>query len=342
MTAQHDLSVLPGITPALRESLNAVGLHATSDLLRTNPPGLTARLPVVTVAQLRVWVTICRFVEIDGVTPAMAISLQAAGIDTLAELSKRTLAQLRAALSPLPAIPDDEALVRLLLEARRFDLTGVVNGTVVGSSGAPIAGAAVAGGGEAAVTDARGRFRLVGLRLGRPVAVTITNPGKAVRTFPSVAVHPSAALVGRSFRLPARSSAPTRLSALRGDTLPALGSAPVTTAAQSGAPTSDDLLVVVGFHANGDARAASLFLDFADGRFVVRTYRLPAAALPAGTATKHRLAPSAGGFVRARASARRVARQTRIRGIVKGVAGRAASPALVDKIAPRLLAAIGD
>jgi hypothetical protein len=291
MAGAFGITVLPGVGAATRAALAALDLHVTSDLLRTNRQGLAGLLPGLSMARIRTRQNTSRLLEVEGITPEAGIALQADGVDSPAELTRRSLSRLRGALAGLALPPCDEALAAMLLNARTLDLTGVVNGTVLEPRGRPLAGVQARAGGQQTESDGRGRSPLLRLRPGRPVTLTLSHPTRASRIVRNVAVHPSSALVGRRFRMSGLTASsppvPVRLSALRGDRLPPLGSAPITTEAQAGPPTGADLLAVIDFYANGDARAASLFLDFAEGRFVVRTYRIAAAALSPSTGRQH-------------------------------------------------------
>lgn len=343
MSAAIDVSTVPGISAATAGALRALGLPLGTDLLRANRKALASALTGVSLDQIRAWQAYCRFLEVPGMDADRAGRLQAAGIDSLPELVGKTLAQLRGVLSGASPPPDDEALLALLLAAQQLHLTDVINGTVIDSAARPLPGTVVRGGGKSVTSDASGRFRLVGLTPGRSVTLTLTHPAKAERLVNGVTPAPSSALKGRRFRLTGQPvPAPLRLSALRGDTLPPLSSAPVTTEAQTTPPSDDDVLVVVDFYANGDARASSLFLDFAAGRFVVRTYRLAEASLPAGTQPLDRLKPTVGSLAKTTASNRKVAQMARLRGVKAKLAALPPGPARVDLAAQLVLQALAD
>src|SRR4029453_10313929 len=135
------------------------------------------------------------------------------------------------------------------------------------------------------VSDARGRFRLRRLPLGRALQVVLEHPDFKATTQPS-SVAPPGVLRGEQFRLlpkPAHAAAPAAarvLSELNGDRLPDLGSAPFTTRAQTGAPSHRDVLCVQEFLAGGDVRLVSCLFDYDNGIFVVRTYRFEPTDLP--------------------------------------------------------------
>ena len=225
-----------------------------------------------------------------------------------------------------------------------FEREGFANvETVVASGNRVLAGADVHGGGRTVQSDARGRFRVTGLPTGVPLTLTISHPQKRAKTFVGVKAHPSAALIGRTFRLTGQPVPDRRLSSLQGDVLPPPGSAPITTEAQTGAPPAGDVLRLVNHYANGDGRAVSMFMDFAQGRFILRTYRLPKAALPAGLVLKDWLEQDAAGvWTKARASRRRLRRRQRLAAVKRAHAGQPISNALMDQAVTEVLAAASD
>ena len=109
---------------------------------------------------------------------------------------------------------------------------------------------------------------------------------------------------------------------------------------QTGAPPAGDVLRLVSLYGNGDGRVASMFLDFAQGRFIVRTYRLPMAALPAGIVLKDWLEPDSSGiWAKARASRRRLGRMQRLAAVKRAYAGPPPSRPIMDAAVAKVLAA---
>jgi hypothetical protein len=172
--------------------------------------------------------------------------------------------------------------------------------------------------------------------------VTIHRPDQGELIEPDVHAVRSAALTGRTFTLPGVPAAASDLTELAGDRLPPIGSAPITTAAQNAPPDPTDVLRVVQRYANGDARVASRFLDFAAGRFVRRTYRIAAADLPADLAPGDDLEHDAGGWQRRQVGARAIARRVRVRDVARTAKSGPLTPERIDLAAAQLLAALSD
>jgi hypothetical protein len=134
--------------------------------------------------------------------------------------------------------------------------------------------------GTRVVSDARGRFRIRRLPLGRELLVHLAHSDYNEKSVASARIVAHQVLVGEQFRLTRRSAttttAPRTLSELRGDLLPSPRGAAITTRAQTSAPAPNDLLRVFEVPAAGGARAVSRWLDYEAGVFIARTYRLTA------------------------------------------------------------------
>jgi hypothetical protein len=337
-----DVADIPTLSAAKASALRNIGLFTSADLNRTHRSGLLARVASISLAEIRRWQSFSRLLEIETITPDAARLLLAAGIESLDEFSSRTLVQLRAVVGGPPVGAADQTIVTWLMSAQRLRYTGVINGTVHSASVAAIEGATVKVGNEVGLTDARGRFRVVGLSLGTSYTVTIDHPTAGAKMFRKIVPSPSSALVGQRFKMPARLGVLGSLSALHGDSLPALGSAPVTTDVQTSPPDPKDVLRVVNFYADGDARAASRFLDFSAGRFVVRIYRIQKSSLPAGTAIRDDLVMTSGVWTKTHVSAGRLGRWARMAAVQRKTTGRTPTAQLVDKLTKELLAAFSD
>gem|GEM_PF-2837495 len=306
-----DIGSIPGITAAETAALARATLFTTSDLLRANRAAVLRREPAITPDRLRAWQGFAALCEIRDITPADAARLQAAGFGSPDEVAGADLARLRAALAGTA----DDTILSWVKDAVCLGHTGVINGTVTLRDGRPVEGAAVFAGGTAATTDARGRFRVIRLPLDRPAIGAIHHPALGARLAPKVPVLRTGALEGQSFVLPGRPQPPVALSERLGDRLPPLGGSTMTTRTEPGSPAPDDILMVISRHPGGDARAVSRFLDFAEGRFVRRIYRIPAAALPAGLQDGDDIEWTGSLWALARYSAREIARKTRLRGV---------------------------
>ncbi len=342
MSTPIDVADIPTLSAAAASALRNIGLFTSADLNRTNRQGLRARLPSISLAEIRRWQSFSRLLEIETITPTAVGLLVATGTESLDEVCSRTLDQLHTVLGGAPVSADTKTLVAWLMSAQHLRHTGVINGTVVSSAGTAIQGATVTAGGQSGLTDARGRFRLIGMTLGVRYTVAIEHPSAGAKIFKQIKAFPSSALVGQRFKMPASQAALQPLSALHGDLLPSLGSAPVTTDVQNSPPEPKDILRVVSFYANGDARAASRFLDFSAGCFVVRVYRIQKSQLPAGLAIRDDLSMDAGVWKKTHFSARQISCRARKLAVWSKVAGRAPTVQLVDKTIKQWIAASND
>lgn len=295
---------LSGIGPALAAAFNGLGVFTTGDLLRVERRRIAREVDGASVAQLRRWQAVSELLEVDGVTLAIAEGLVIRGVDSMDEMSGRPLSSLRDVVATMRAdgvidvVPSDDELVGWITEAVRFRHTGTLNGTVTGSGNAPLAGVSIVGAGQTVESDARGRFRLRGLPLGHPVLVYLEAHGYVAKTV-EVDAAPPKVVRGEQFRLSLRRAttpAERVLSELNGDELPPLAGAPVRQRAQNTAPPEHDILRVVEVLAGGDARVISRLFDYSEGVFVVRSYRLAPADLPAGIEAGEHLRFSAGAW----------------------------------------------
>lgn len=316
MSNPIDISILAGITPVIAADLRSLGFHTTADILRANRKPLVNAVSGLTMERLRSWQVFAQILEIAEIPVEVCGAVVSAGIGSLDEFASRSLSQLRGIVRAVPAMPapepTDDKLVEWLKDAVRLMAGGNLNGTVVTSAGVPIAGALAQCQGTEALTDERGRFRHTRLSLGVPLLVTISHPEFGVKRVSNVRASPQQACRGVRFVFPKRRIAPRALSALRGDRLPPVGTAPLRTAAQDRPPEPKDILRVVSRYKNGDAKAVSRFLDFVDGLFVVRTYRIPHAVLPDGAQNMDDLRQDGGKWILTKVTARDVAREQRV------------------------------
>lgn len=285
-----DIAAVPGVGAAEAAALAALGLHTTEDLLRTERGALVRRVPNLALIAVKGWQSVAELAQLRDLPLEDAARLHAAGFDGVAEVAGASVARLRAALPHL----DEEALLDLARDAVRLRHTGVVNGNVRLRDGTPVEGARAVVYGTEAVSDARGRFRVIRLPLDRAVVVTVHHASLGYRTWRAVPVVRPGALEGRTFELAGRRQVARVLSERRGDRLPPLAGSVVVTRAGSDAPGPEDVLAVLERRADG-VRVVSRFLDFEDGRFVRRTHTLPADAVPASASTGSTLAWSRSG-----------------------------------------------
>ena len=336
-----DIDQVPGLPVARLAALRAVGVFLTSDLLRSNRQGL-AKAIAAAVDDIRIWQSFCGLLEIEGLTPDAVRALLVAGVDRLDEFCGKSLSALRPILQAAPLNMSDDDIVATLMAARKLQYCGVLNGTVTTSSGQPLAGATASVAGQTVQSDLRGRFRIVGLRMNTSYSVSVEHPTRRGKIFERVTAHPSSALIGRKFVLTGRPGTLIRLSALRGDVLPEFGTAPVAVEMRTEPLAAEDCFVLSEFYSNGDGKLASLFMDFDQGRFVQRTYRIPKAELPAGCKLKDRMLLEGGRLKVAKITAGRIGRLTRVRAVKARFAGRVLTAAEREQKLRLLLKAISD
>jgi hypothetical protein len=278
---------LSGIAAQAAARLRRLGIHTTDDLLRADRRRLAGELAGVTVADVLAWQQVAELLEVRGVTLAQAEGLHANGVETLDELANMSLSALQALVARMRAdgvavgSPTDDQLAEWAKDAVLLRYTGTLNGTVVGPRGGPIRGVSVSCLGIDSRTDARGRFRLRRLPLGRAAQVALSHASYVSRTFETSNVVPSGVLAGESFQLTRKKKAtgavaPVVLSELAGDVLPPLEGASFTERVQTTAPSRADLLVVNELLQGGVVRAVSRLFDFDGTLHIVRAYRLPA------------------------------------------------------------------
>jgi hypothetical protein len=279
-------AALSGVSVQAAARLRKLGIHTTEDLLRADRRRLADKVPGVTVVDVLAWQQIAELLEVQGVTLAQAEGLHATGVETLDELASKSLSTVHALVAKMRAngvavgSPTDDQLVEWSKDALLLRHTGTLNGTVLGPRGGPIRGVVVRCMGIDGKTDARGRFRLRRVPLGRPALVSLSHARYVPVTAEARSVVPSGVLAGESFRLTRKkaggASAPSVLSELTGDALPPLDGASFTERVQTASPSKVDLLVVNELLQGGIVRVASRLFDFDGTLHIVRVYRLPA------------------------------------------------------------------
>lgn len=279
---------LDGVSKKLAAQFKVSGLYTSEDLLRTERRRLANEVSGASILLVRRWQAVAELLEVHGFNLALAEGLYANGVESLGEIASRPLGGLRALVEKMRSDglavpkPSDDELVGWIKDAVLLLHTGTINGTVVGPKGSPVRGVVVECMGRKAQSDARGRFRLRRLPLGKRVLMHLAHTKYIEKTVEAHHVVPPGVLVGELFRLTRRKSgtgSPIMLSELHGDVLPPLGSAPIVSRVQAGAPSTEDLLRVVEFPKSGGVRVVSRFFDFDGKAFVVRVYRIAAAKI---------------------------------------------------------------
>lgn len=98
---------IEGIGPASAAKLNTAGVATTADLLEragaANGRESLARATGISAKQLLEWVNHCDLMRIKGVGPEYSDLLEAAGVDSAAELAQRNAANLAITIQELDA-----------------------------------------------------------------------------------------------------------------------------------------------------------------------------------------------------------------------------------------------
>lgn len=336
-----DVGQVPGMSSVQAQGLNANRIFTTSDLLR-NKRATIVSASGASLAAVRKWQSFSALLEIEGLTPALVETLMAAGVDGIDEYAKKPLATLRTVLAAATPALDDEAILKTLLDARKLQFTGVLNGLVVTTNDVPLENATVQCGGETALSDARGRFRMVGLRLGIAHTLTISHAAKKQKIFKTVQVLPPGSVFAQKFKLTGKPAATTRLSLLKGDVLPPFGTAPMSMEQRSEPLSPADRYVFSERYANGDAKVGSLFVDFDNGKFIVRTYRVKKADLPAGAQIGDRMLLENGALTVKKITGGKIGRLSRTEAVRQKYAGKVMTRELISKLAKDVAKALSD
>lgn len=292
------VTMIEGIGPAVAQRLAAIDVHTVADLLRATPADLhQAARDVASLEQADRWRRMAAFLQVEGMSAQWAEALAAAGFDSLEALHGAGRERLRQAFDAAlaagraPDAPSDAALAELRIDLAALVHTGALNVTVRDERDAPLPGASVRAGTRRAITDARGRARLLRLPLGRRLRLVVENIGfaTAVRDVPHLLLdefHLGAEIVTL---LPAPAAAPRlRLSEYEGDVLPARSAHAMTTEARPADALRDrDVLILRRFYDDGtSAQLTSKFLDYRDGEFIAVSFRVPRALLPGDAAPR--------------------------------------------------------
>ena len=292
------LSAIEGIGPVTARALEGIGAYSVFDLLRASVETIhPAVSPLASVAEVRRWRSMVALLHVAVVTPQWAEALVHADVRTIADFRGLKLSELEGIFTEarrdgvVPDVPSAVDMAEMLKHAAFLLCSGALMGTVRDRRGAPIEGATVGIGALRETTDARGRFRIVGIPMLRPPILEIAHPDfrplrgkvRAVRSFDTleVRIFTLASLpVGTTTAPP-----PAPLSQLNGDALPPPAGQPVSPVEVRREDLRDgDVLRIIYFYADGtDAKLVSKLVSYEDSRFVVRWCRVPKALLP-GTA----------------------------------------------------------
>jgi Domain of unknown function (DUF4332) len=198
------LSVIEGIGPATARALEGIGAYSVFDLLRTSVETIhPAVSSLASVAEVRRWRSMAALLHVVVVTPQWAEALVRADVRTIADFRGLKLSELEGIFTEarrdgvVPDVPSAVDMAEMLKHAASLLCSGAFMGTVRDRQGAPIEGATVGIGALRETTDARGRFRIVGIPMLRPPILEIAHPGfrpvrgkvRAVRSFDTLEVR---------------------------------------------------------------------------------------------------------------------------------------------------------
>jgi hypothetical protein len=333
------LSAIEGIGPAKARALEEIGAYFVFDLLRASVERLhQAVSSLASVTEVRRWRSMAALLHVAVVTPQWAEALVGADVRTVTDLARLTLDELEAVFAEarrnrvVPDTPSAVQMAEMLKHAASLACSGALMATVRDAQGAPIEGASVRIGPRHETTDARGRFRIVGISMLRSPVIEVAHPRfrplrgrlRTVRSFDTLDVRTI-----RLTRLPIGTTAappPVALTQLNGDTIPAPAGQPmVPVEVGREALQNGDVLRVIHFYADGtDAKLVSKLLSYEDGRFVVRWCRVPRNALPPAAQLRDHVRVKDGAFVAFRWTPHKGDAYRRLLQIKKRFAGRPA------------------
>jgi hypothetical protein len=290
--ASTPVSAIDGIGPAIEAGLTRLGIFVVFDLLRATAEHVHAAVKSdASLANVESWRHQAALLQVQAVTPAWAAALVRAGVlsvDGLATKSASAIAQILAAAPGAAAAPTADQIGEMLADANVLTYTGCIPGTVLDQKKKPIRNVTVRLGTVQTTTDARGRFRLLRIRLGTTLPLRLEHPDYRAQIVTPPPISEDVAAIGaRRFQLKkGRTPKPRVLSELNGDVVPV---PPGQSFRQKMVPAAElrrgDILLLREFYQNQvDVQLVSRFKSFEDGSVLIRTVRLPLSRLPANPA----------------------------------------------------------
>ncbi|MCB1865581.1 MAG: DUF4332 domain-containing protein [Chromatiales bacterium] len=313
-----------GIGPVTLARLNDFDLYSVADLLRVSVARLQQIVDdLASDAESYNWQRQAELLQIEGVTPAMSVALIAAGADSIERLAGMGVDQFLEASSAgdLLVEPAERTAFGILREATRLHHTGLVRGTLLDTDSHPVAGAEVSIASVRGVTDARGRFNLVGIPAAASHILLATMPDGSVAQF----TGPSVSFDHRAINLPVFRIGPESLAASEldeydGDVVELAHLLPVTSKTYSEADLREgDVLTVQRLYSDGiHAKLYSEFVAVSRGRQLVRTYKVRLESLGEGPVNWHdRFLCKRGALQRSRITSRSMPTMRRFRRLLK-------------------------
>jgi hypothetical protein len=303
---------IEGIGPATARALGRIRVFTVFDLLRCTPDHIRRAAPkhlgFQEAARLRAAASLSR---IRGMTAQWAEGLVAAGVTSIDEFQRNSGRQIVQKLDQdkarriIRTLPSADAVEAMLKDAVLLQYTGTLLGTVFDDKGKPLAGAVVQLLGNEQTTDARGRFQMFRLPLGRRLPVLrIAHPRFEPLEIeePPIAPDPDVVSVEvyalRKAKKGANKDGPVALSELNGDTLPTPTGQPlrVVAMAPDAIENGDILMVETIPKRKGPLTLVSRFKGFENGVFIVRTVKVEPEKLPAGVRERDHFRYASGAF----------------------------------------------
>ena len=286
----YPVETLEGVGPAIAAKLSHWGIIDTHDLLRHSLDTVHKWVhDTASLAMVRQWQVMALFLEIKCMDRQWAEALATGGITSVEELSRAGLKQLQAVFANAQAehrirdLPDVESILNMVRDATVIHCSGKLSGRIIDQSGAPVAAASVRVGDAKACTNERGRFCLFRIPLGRssPLQISHETDGRFEIANPPVALD-TELHHEHVFCLDDQAAAEADMDEFYGDRLPPFNGRIVTSKLHDADALRDrELLFVESFYKDGKhAKLASWFRALIDGRFVIRTYKVPLSMLP--------------------------------------------------------------
>ncbi|HJQ78934.1 MAG TPA: DUF4332 domain-containing protein [Lacipirellulaceae bacterium] len=293
--AATPVSVIEGIGPAVAAALETIRVYSVFDLLRRSVEQLGAAVQsLASEEQVRSWKSMAMLLQVAELTPQWAEALVLNDVQTISELSRKRLPEVAELMQRareqglIPDTPTSDQIAEMIRDAAVITHSGCLTGTLVDAERRAIAGAAVRVGQAQTQSDARGRFRILRIPLGRDIPLRIDHPDYEMLLVerPRIAIDADVIEV-HVIQLTPRSAgtepaAPVRLSELDGDELPVFDGQQirhVTIGADQ--IQAGDILMVREFYASStDVQLVSRLKAYENGQVLVYVVRVPVARLP--------------------------------------------------------------
>ena len=285
-----NIEEIEGIGPAYSEMLSSVDIYDTIDLLYHTALQIYDWFQSsISQDQATTWRAMANLLQIQAITPQYAEALVKSEIQTMEDLQALSLSDATQIFedarnnSLIPDIPTADQICLMIKEATTIENTGLLNGTIVNDDGLPLSNVTLAVGNLKAETNARGRFRLLEIPLGRPVRLMLEHEDLGVRILDNPILSLDNEVVSNTTISFNQDSEPlTDMDEYLGEILPIHNEITFTTQHQDADQLRDlDLLFVQDFYENGqDVKLASRNRAYINGKIVIRTYRVALTALP--------------------------------------------------------------